>query len=71
MTTNLPKAAAMTEALVDGYQGSLIAAVQAARVAAKDDTLQSTKKTRVAMTINAWLSFHFSWSTSIDIFLFI
>lgn len=44
--------AAKTEVLVDGYQGSLIAAVQAVRVAAKGDMLQSAKKTRVAMITN-------------------
>lgn len=52
ITNPASRVAAMTEASVGGYQGSLIAAVQAVRVAAKGDILQSARKTRAAMTIN-------------------
>lgn len=72
MTASLTRAvAATTEALVDGYQGSLIAAVQAVRAAAKGDMLQSAKKTRVAMTTNVGSPISFFLEYLYRYFLFI
>jgi hypothetical protein len=72
MIANLARVvAATTEALVDGYQGSLIAAVQAVRVAAKGGMLQSAKKTRVAMIINVGSSCSYFLEYLYRSFLFI